>query len=34
MANGFTKTLSIIKYEYFVEITEIEDKKKLLAFIK
>ena len=34
MANGFTKALSIIKYEHFVGMIGIEDKKELLASIK
>ena len=34
MADGFTKDLSIIKHEHFVGMTEMEDKKELLASIK
>lgn len=34
MANDLTKALSIIKHKHFVGITGIQDKKKLLAFIK
>lgn len=32
MANNFTKSLSVIKYKYFMRVIEIENKKKLLAF--
>ena len=34
MADGFTKGLSVIKYEHFVRIIGIKDKKELLASIK
>ena len=34
IANGLTKTLSVIKHEHFVGMIGIEDKKKLLASIK
>ena len=34
MADGLIKALLIIKYEHFVEITRIDDKKELLIFIK
>lgn len=34
MANGLIKTLTVIKYEHFVKILEIKNKKELLASIK
>lgn len=34
MADVLIKALSVIKYEYFVEITKIKDKKELLISIK
>lgn len=34
MADSLTKALLIIKYKHFMEMTKIENKKKLLAFIK
>ena len=34
VANGFTKALSVIKHEHFMEMIEIEDKRELLASIK
>lgn len=34
MANSLTKALSIIKYEYFVKIIGIENKRELWASIK
>ena len=34
VADGLTKALSVIKHEYFVGMTGIEDKRELLAFIK
>lgn len=34
IANSLIKILSIVKYEYFMRMIEIKDKKKLLAFIK
>lgn len=33
IANSFTKTCSVIKYKYFMEMIGIEDKKKLLTSI-
>ena len=34
VANGLTKALSIIKYEHFMGMIRIEDKRERLAFIK
>lgn len=34
VADGFTKALSVIKHKHFLGMIGIEDKKKLLAFIK
>ena len=34
MADGFTKALSVTKYQHFVGMIGIEDKKELLASIK
>ena len=34
VANGLIKALSVIKHEYFMGMTEIDDKKELLASIK
>lgn len=34
MNKNLTKALLCIKYKYFIKMTEIEDKKELLAFIK
>lgn len=33
MVNGFIKALLVIKHEHFVKMTEIEDKKNLVASI-
>lgn len=34
MANSLIKALIVIKYKYFIRMTEIKDKKELLASIK
>ena len=34
MINSFTKVLSVIKDKHFIGMIKIENKKKLLAFIK
>lgn len=34
MVNGLSKSLSVIKFIYFVRITGLKKKKELLAFIK
>ena len=34
IVDSFTKALSVIKYEHFVAMIGIEDKKELLASIK
>ena len=34
VTNGLTKALSVIKHKHFMGMTEIEDKRELLTFIK
>ena len=34
MADSLTKALSVVKHEYFVGMTGIEDQRELLASIK